>query len=124
VIGILEGAALEIRSEVMRRVLVALVVRVGQAGVLPVGVRVPAEVVIEGAVLLHQHDEGVDGHVRGARERGRRLNPARVAHQRIHRPCARYTGYARHGRGLGEELPSPDRLLAAVRQGDTTFSQP
>jgi hypothetical protein len=60
VVGIAEVAPLEVGREAMGLDAIALPVDVGEAAIAGVRVRVPAEVVVEGAVLHHQDDEGVD----------------------------------------------------------------
>ena len=76
VVGIAEVAALKVGGQAVGGDRVAVGVRVGEPRVLAVGVRMPAEVVVEGAVLHHQDDEGVDGHVAGL---GRARRPRRAA---------------------------------------------
>src|SRR3954451_6591368 len=119
-VRILEGAALEVRGKGVRRVLGAVVVRIAEPGVLGVGARVPAEVVIERAVLLHEDDEVVDRHVRRARERGRGLHASRVADESVDRPRAGDAGHPRESRRLGDELATTHGI---VGHGVTTVSQ-
>jgi hypothetical protein len=90
-------------------------VRVAQPAVLPVGARVPAEVVVEGAVLHHQHDEGVDRDVLRARQRPRPGRDLRgLGDQGLARQRARHPREAGERRRAGEELPPAEVGIAIV----------
>ena len=62
---------------------VALLVGELQAGLAAVGPRQPAQVVIEGAVLHHQHHEGVDRQVAGRGERHLALAARGLGDERV-----------------------------------------
>ena len=117
VAGVGVAAALPLGRAERRRVpggdaRVAVVrVRVG-AALHGVGVRQPAEVVVEGPVLHHQHDEVVDRHVaRGGKLRRERLAAGGLAEEQVQRQ--RRGGADRAG-GVGaapQEVAAPHRRL-------------
>ena len=106
-VGIRKAATLEIWRERMGRVLLAVLVGVMQPLVLAVGAREPPEVMVEGAVLHHQHDEGVDGDVAGAREAVLGLNLRRLGDEGLGREHRRQSGEPRQAGGAREELATP-----------------
>jgi hypothetical protein len=63
VVGVEEPAALVVVDQAVGRKRVSVGVGEAQAGLAPVGSRQPAQVVVERAVLHHQHDERVDREV-------------------------------------------------------------
>ncbi len=114
VVGVLEGAALEVRRERVGRMLVPVVIGIGEAGVLRVGVGMPAEVVIEGAVLLHEDDEGVDRHVRRARQPAHGLGLRGPAEQRLGGQRGRQARRPGQHGGLGQELAAAQVVLGLL----------
>jgi len=63
----------------------AVLVGEGQPGVARVGPFQPAEVVVEGAVLHHQHDDGVDRHLARAGQAHAGLALGRLGEERVGR---------------------------------------
>jgi len=59
-VGVGLSAALEVRSQLVRRMARAVRIEVGEPGLLAVRARKPAEEVIEGPVLHHEHDDMTD----------------------------------------------------------------
>jgi len=60
VVGVGVAAAGEIGAQVVRRVLVTVQVRVPETLLPPIGAGQPSEQVVEGAVLHHEDDDGVE----------------------------------------------------------------
>ena len=112
VVGIAERAALEVRRQpVGGERLRAVEARVAQPVVDRVGARVPAEVVVEGAVLHHQDDEGVDRQLARAREMGPRRVLGRLGDQGLGREQARHPGEPGERRGPAEEVAPAQHVL-------------
>ena len=103
VVGVGVAAALPVGRQAVGRVRVALEVGVGQARLAAVGVGHPAEVVVEGPVLHHQHDERVDRQVARRREVLAPLPLGRLGDERLGRQHARQAdGAGGHRRALQE----------------------
>ncbi len=113
VVGIAKATALEVGREVMRGMAGAVEPGIGEAGVLGVGGGVPAEVVIEGAVLHHQDDERVDRQVARLRERLSRRPLGRLGDQRLRRQHGRHPGQPGDRCRALEEL-APAQVLVAI----------
>ena len=115
VVGVLELAALEVGGQPVRRHHVAAGVGVAEAGVLGVGLRVPAEVVVKTAVLHHEHDEGVDRQVLRLRQVVA-ADPVLggLGDQLLGRQHRGEAGRAREERRLGEELAPPKGALRVL----------
>ncbi len=97
-------AALVVGGEVVGRDRLALGIGIGEALVARVGVGMPAEVVVEGAVLHHQDHERVDRHVARARVRPGELALRSRGDELVERQDRGHPGGAGEGRRPGEEL--------------------
>ena len=106
VVGVRVRAALEVAVEPVRGERPAGAVHVRQPGLHAVGARQPPEVVVEGAVLHHQHDERVDREVaRRGQRGGAALGGGRLADEPVRVQQHRRAGAeARERRGALEEL--------------------
>ena len=106
VVGVGVGAALEIRREPVGVMHATLPVGVDEPVLATVGPGQPAEVVVEGAVLHHQHDEGVDRQVARCRHRLARP-PGRLGEDRLGAERRDEAGgEAAAHRGTLKELPA------------------
>ncbi len=111
VVGVGMGAALEVGGEPVGRVRIAGGVAVDEPSLPAVGPRQPAEVMVEGAVLHHQHDDRVERQVARAGhvdpEALVRLGEKRVGTEDGAEPRGEPPGH----RGALEELPAAHRLV-------------
>ena len=135
VVGVVEGAALEVGRQAVGGERLPIVRRVGEPVLAPVGPGQPAQVVVEGPVLHHQHHEGVDGEVARGGQRRAALPARRLRHEHVGRQHRRHArGQARGHRGALQELaPAQVRLgrgagealrrfgIALVVHGPTAF---
>jgi hypothetical protein len=101
-----------LRAQVPRRVQLALIVLVLEARLHSVHLRHPAEVVVERAVLHHQHDERVDREVARTRKRLAALAVGRLRDEHVRVERGRHARREARGRGGAlEELPPAQVLV-------------
>ena len=95
VVGVGVGAALEVGRQPVGFERLPGGVGVGEARLATVGPRQPAEVVVEGAVLHHQHDDRVERQVACASGTSTRSRAGRLAEDRVGTEHARPVAIAR-----------------------------
>src|SRR5205807_2625357 len=114
-VGIVERAALEVGRQQMGLVRHAVLVGERESRLASIGVGQPAQVVVERAVLHHQHDKRVDRQVPRAGKVNAGLLSSRLRDERARAEhCRETTGEAGRQRGALKELPPLQVLVGRL----------